>query len=195
MFLARPWFLAAGILITLLLLYFLYRLAVSLRRIEIFERGMNYRDSLMRRRIYHWSDITGVTSSATEITFLNMQIRTEPSGIIYPKTGKPMQLTKRFKNVPQLVEKVKSMLYPQLWPLMKSNFLTGKVINLGRISLSNKLLFFSKKQIPWQSINRIKVESGDVLIELRDKNRYRIPASDVQNLDLFLRLVDWGIRV
>jgi hypothetical protein len=195
MFLARPWFLAAGLLIILLLLYFLYRLAGSLRKIEIFERGMIYRNFPMRHRFYYWSDITGITSSATKITFLNMQIRSEPSGKIYPKTGRPIQLTKRFNNIPQLVEKVKSKLYPQLWPLMKSNFLSGRVINLGRISLSNKLIFFSKIQIPWESIYRIKVESGDVLIDLRDKSRYRIPVSDVQNLDLFIRLVDWGIRV
>ena len=195
MFLARPWYFAALILIILFLPYFLYRLTGSLRRIDIFERGLIYRNSLMHRRHYHWSDITGITSSATAITFMNKQIRSEPSGIIYPNTGKPIKLSKRFQSIPLLVKKIKSLLYPHIWPKMKSNFLSGKVIDLGRISLTNQQLFFSNKQIPWESINRIKVESGDLLIELQNKNRFRVPASGVQNLELFLRLVDWGIRI
>lgn len=197
MYIARPWYVAALILLVLSLPYFLYRLSCSLRRIDIFENAMIYRNSLLRRRLYYWSDIKGITSFATAITLIKnkKQIRTEPSAIIYLNTGKPIKLTKRFENIPLLVEEIKSMFYPQIWPKIKSSFLAGSTLDLGRISLSNNYLFFSNIKIPWQSINQIKVESGNVVIELHDKNLYRVPVSEVQNLELFFQLVDWGIRI
>lgn len=190
---ARPWYFAAIILVILLLLYSIYRLLCSLRRIYIFEEGIVYRNLLFFRRQYYWSEIKGITSSAQAITFYNRHIRTEPIGIIHPKSGRLIKLTKRFQNIPHLIQELKTMFYPQIWANVKSNYFSGRVINFGRISISNNQISISGIPLSWESIKRIKVESGDVLIELHGRNQYRVPVSAVQNLELLFQLVNLGI--
>lgn len=190
---ARPWYITATVLIFFLVPYFLYRLLYSLRRIYIFDEGIVYRNLILIRRRYHWLEIKGITSSARAITVYNKHIRTEPTGNVFPKTGKPIKLTNRFNNIPQIIQEIKSMLYPQIWPNMKSNYLSGKEIHFGQISISNKHLSISEKPLSWESIYRIRVETGDVLIELHDHNHIQVPVSEVLNLELFFQIVDWAI--
>lgn len=190
LFLARPWYITAAVLIIFLALYFIYRLLCSLRRIYIFENGIVYRNLLLIRRQYHWIDLQGINSSARGITLNNKLIRTEPIGYVNPKTGKPIKLTKRFQHIPQLTQEIKAMFYPQIWPKLKSSYFSGKEINFGRISVSNKHLSISENPISWELIYQLKVESGDVLVELHGKNHYRVPAEEVQNLELLFRMVE-----
>ncbi len=190
----RYWFLFATILLVILAAYILNRLLISSQRFEIFENGIQYGSFFIRRHAYCWSDLSGIASSATRITFFGKDIRTIPSGVIYLYTGKSIELTNRFQNIPRLVEIVKSKTYPLIWPTLKSTFRSGSTAQFGRLTLTREHLQIAKKSIPWELVYRLRAESGFLVVELRDDSDQKVPISDIPNLELLLKIVDWGIQ-
>jgi len=191
---ARSWFMFATILLVILAAYILYRLLISSQRFEIFKNGIQYRSIFLRRHAYYWSELSGIASSATRITFFGKDIQTIPSGVIYLYTGKSIELTNRFQNIPRLVEIVKSIIYPLIWPTLKSTFRSGGTAQFGRLTLTREHIQIAKKSIPWESVYRLRAESGFLMVELRDDSDQQIPISDIPNLELLLQFVDWGIQ-
>lgn len=191
----RSWFLFSTILLVILATYIIFRLLISSLRLEIFENGIQYRSFFLRRHAYYWSELSGITSSATRITFFGKDIRTVPSGVIYLYTGKSIELTNKFQNIPRLIEIVKSKIYPLIWPTLKSTLRSGSPAQFGHLTLTRELLQIAKKSIPWESISRLRVESGYLVVELRDNSEQQVPISDIPNLELLFQCVDWGIHI
>ena len=171
------------------------RTGLASAKTEIFKNGIQYRSIFLRRHAYYWSELSGIASSATRITFFGKDIQTIPSGVIYLYTGKSIELTNRFQNIPRLVEIVKSKTYPLIWPTLKSTFRSGSTAQFGRLTLTREHLHIAKKSIPWESVSRLRVESGFLVVELRDNSEQQVPISDIPNLELLLQCVDWGIQI
>jgi hypothetical protein len=190
---AQYWFVGATIMLILLVVYFIYRLLLSLQRLEVFDRGILQRNLLIRKAAFRWGEFAGISSSATAIKLGEKNIQTVPRGKLHLKNGKSINLTKRYQNLPQLVKLGKSKIYPLLWPILKSDFRSGRLIHFGRISLDNTHLLISKTKIPWSSVYRIEAKAGFLVIELRDDSSHQTPISSVSNPELLLKIVDWGI--
>jgi hypothetical protein len=187
----RKWYLLATTLLTLIGLYLLYRLLISWRKIDVFEDGLMYRLFALRHRSYHWYEITGIATFAKIFTVMEKELQTIPGGTIFTNTGYRIPLTNRIQNIPRLVELVKSKVYPRIWPKLLADYQSGKVICFGRISICSKYLDISKHQIAWNSILRLNVRSGYLIIESRDQHNYKIPIATIPNLELLLKLVEW----
>ena len=192
---AQYWYAMATILLILLIIYFIHRLLTSLQRFEVCDRGILQRTYFLRRIPYRWGEFSGISSSATAFTLWDKIIRTTPRGNLYLKNGKSINLTNRYKNIPRLVKIAKSKIYPILWPILKSDFRSGRLVNFGRISLDKRNILLSKSKIPWSSVHRIGVSAGFLVIELRDDSIHRVPVSSLPNPELLLKVVDWGISV
>ena len=190
----RSWFMFTTILLVILAAYILYRLLISSQRFEIFENVIQYRSFFLFRHAYYWSELSGIASSATRLTTFGSEIRTIPSGVIYFYTGKSIELTNRFQNIPRLVEIVKSKIYPLIWPTLKSIFRSEGSAQFGRLTLTRENLHITKKSFPWESVKGLRVESGFLVVELRDDSDQQVPISDIPNLELLLQFVDWGIQ-
>lgn len=190
----RSWFMFTTSLLVVLAAYILYRLLISSQRFEIFENGIQYRSFFLLGHAYYWSELSGIASSATRLTTFGTEIRTIPSGVIYLYTGKSIELTNRFQNLPRLVETVKSKIYPLIWPTLKSAYRSGGSAQFGRLTLTREHLLIAKKSFPWESVNGMRVESGFLVVELRDDPDQQVPISDIPNLELLLQFVDWGIQ-
>lgn len=93
-----------------------------------------------------------------------------------------------------MIKIVKSKIYPLLWPEMKREFLHGGDIQFGRISLNKDYLLFAKKKIPWNSVDSLWVDSGSLVVDVREETNGRVPISQIINLELLLRVVDWGFQ-
>jgi len=190
----RSWFIFATILLVILAGYILTRFLISSQRIEIFENGIQYRSIFLRRHVYTWSEMSGIASSATRFTFLRKDMRIIPSGVIYLYSGKSIVLTNRFQNIPRLVEIVKSKTYPLIWLTLKSSYRSGGTAQFGPLTLTREHLQIVKRSIPWEAINKLKTDSGFLVVELRDDPAQKVPISDIPNLELLLKFVDWGIQ-
>jgi hypothetical protein len=174
--------------------YMIYHIVLSFQRLEVFKNGIRYRNSLLQQRSFYWSELSGVTSTATRSTIFGKNLRTVPGGKIYPKSGRAIDLSNRIEGVPKLIRTVKSNIYPLLWPEMKTEFLHGEIIQFGRISLSKDYLHLSRKKIPWNSVDKVWVDSGYLVVELHEDSNGRVPISNICNLELMLKVVDWGFQ-
>jgi hypothetical protein len=191
---AQAWFVSGSALLIILITFILLRVILSFQRLEVFKRGFRFRNSFLQQRTYVWEELSGITSSATRSTIFGKNLRTIPGGRIYPKSGRPIDLSNRIEGVPKLIKIVKSNIYPLLWPGMKSGFLHGEYIQFGRISLSKDYLQISKKEIPWRSVDKLWVDSGYLVVEFRKDSKGRVPISNILNLELLLKVVDWGFQ-
>ena len=189
---AQYWFAGATILLVLLFVYFIFRLLFSLMRLEIYDRGILQRNLLMRKAAFRWGEFAGISSSATAIKLGEKNIQTIPRGNLHLKNGKSIRLTNHYQNIPQLIKIVKSKIYPILWPILKSDFRSGRLIHFGRISLDNTHLLISKSKISWSSVYQIEAKAGFMVIELRDDSSHQTPISSLSNPELLLKIVDWG---
>ena len=191
---AQAWFVFGSVLLIILTTYIIFRILLSFQRLEVFKKGFRFRNSFLQQRSYLWAELSGITSSATKSTIFGKNLRTIPGGRIYPKSGRPIDLSNRIEGVPKLIKIVKSNIYPLLWPGMKSGFLQGENIQFGRISLSKDYLQISKKKIPWSSVDKLWVDSGYLVVEVREDSKGQVPISNILNLELLLKVVDWGFQ-
>ena len=191
---ARGWFVLGAVLFTALIIYLGILLLLSFQRVEVFSEGFRYRNSFLRQRSYLWSDLFGISSSATSSTIFGHHLRTLPTGKIYPKSGRAIDLSNRLEGVPKLIRIIKSNLYPILWPELKTVFLQGDYVQFGRISLNNNNLLIAKKKIPWISIKKLHVDSGFLVVEMYRDSKGKVPLSQILNLELLLKIVDIGFQ-
>ncbi len=191
---ARSWFVLGTILLVGTMAYFLYRLMISLQKIEIYQNGLQLKTNFLHQRSFHWSDLSGISSSATKFTIFGKHIRTIPGGKIIPNTGKPILLTNRYHDLPKLIRIVKSYIYPLIWPQVETTFRNGGSNQFGRVSLCQDFLQISNKKIPWEAVNKIWVDSGFLVVELRGDSKERVSISNILNLELLLKVIDRGFQ-
>ena len=191
---AQYWFAGATILLILLVVYFVYRILISLLRLEVYDRGILQRNLLMRKAAFRWGEFAGISSSATAITLGEKNLQTVPKGLLHLKNGKSINLTNHYQKIPQLVKTIKSRIYPLLWSNFKSDFRSGRLINFGRISLNNTHILVSKSKVSWSSVSHIGASAGFLVIELRDDSSHQAPISSISNPELLLKIVEWGIN-
>lgn len=190
---AQPWFLSAVIGFIVLVSYFLYCLFGRLQKFKVFEDGIAIRSPFFSNRSYRWEDVSGITSGVEVKMLFGVKIRTEPTGRIFTYSGKELQLRNRFERLPQLMKLIKNKSYPIIWPSIKSKFRSGQPIEFGILGLDIRQITISGKKIPWSTIKGIKIKSGNLVVELRDNFSQKIPLENIQNLELFFKVIDWGI--
>lgn len=192
---AQTWYLLTAGLLMIIGIYFVYCLLVSLQKIELSDEGFSIRDSIFRRQTFRWSEISGIAASTKEITFLGKAITIIPTGMIFLDSGNRIKLTNRFQGVPQLVNLIKHKVYPLLWQSTKSSFNSGQEIQFGTINLDHRRITFAGKEIAWTTIQGIRINAGNLVVELRDKFSYQVPLDKIQNLELLFKVIDWGISI
>lgn len=189
---SQSWLLLGTILLILLSAYLIYCVLVALQRIRVFEGGLQLRSFFLRSRSYRWSEISGIASSATMLTFFGRELRTVPRGTIYTWQGRRINLSNQLVGLPRLVKIAKSRIYPLLWPQVKSAFDSGKPVQFGRVKVSQEEMTISNRSIPWSEIIRIYTAGGYLVVELHDNSSRKVPTIDIPNLELLLKVVDWG---
>jgi hypothetical protein len=120
-------------------------------------------------------------------------LTTLPTGTVFLVSGKRINLTNRFQGVPQLVNLIKHKVYPLIWQSTKSSFNSGQEVQFGTINLDQRRIAFAGKEIAWSTIQGMRINAGNLVVELRDKFNYQVPLDKIQNLELLLKVVDWGI--
>ena len=192
---SRGWFALGTVLLIVLATYLFFLILRSYQRLEVFSDGIRYRNRLLQQRSYLWSDLFGISTSATRSTLLGKNLRTIPRGKIIPKNGRPIELSNRVEGVPKLISIIKSNLYPIIWPEMKTGFLEGENLHFGRISIDKNHLSIAKKKIPWNRVKKIWVDSGYLVVDMYRDPKGRVPLSQILNLELLLKVVDWGFQI
>jgi hypothetical protein len=186
---SQAWFLLATILLILLGAFFVYRMLISMQRVTIFENGLQMRSFFLRTRSFSWMDLCGISSSAVRLTFFGKTVRTTPSARLFTNSGQSYDVPRGILGIPKIVKIVKSRLNPLIWPGILADFITGKPIRFGRISVNSEGIQISRRMLPWSSITRLYIEGGFLVVELRDNSTHKAATIDIPNLELLLNAV------
>ena len=189
---SQSWFLLGTILLFLLAAYVIYRMLASLKRIQVYEWGLKLRNFFLLSRSYSWKELSGISSSATRLTFIGNPVSTTPTGKLFTSDGRSIDISRGYLGLPKLIKIIKTRLYPLIWPKIKSDILARNTVRFGRITISREGVQISNRTIPWDSISRLHTRAGFLVIELHDKSSRKVPTIDIPNLELLLEAVEVG---
>ena len=191
---ARPWYLFATLALLPFSLLAVRRMFLASRYVAVHENGLRLRLSPFSNLPLAWDEITGIASAAYQDHFLGLALRMRPQITIFPAAGRPIRLDSRFQKITSLTRRVKSNLYPRLWPGMCEQLQAGHTVQFGRLAVHPKALYLGKRSIPWEQVTRLGARSGYLVVELQTGGPIRVPVAQIPNLELMLQLVEWGIN-
>jgi len=185
----RIWFLLAGLLVILLLLYTYRRLKRAHTWINVYSWGLKFHFPPGRERIIKWDEIVGITSFSIKRSFLRLKKRKKHYMILYSDRYRPLQVHQGIKDQEGLKKIIKKHTYNKLQPRLSKAFMNGKTLPFGDISISKEKLILPKTEVPWNYVEGISVEKGAFIIKLTEKNTVEIPIRKIVNLEILLHLI------
>lgn len=189
---SRPWFLLATTALVPLTLLAFYRLYISRRYITVHENGLSLRLSPLYTQNLRWADINGIAAGNIQEQFLGITLRNQQKTTLFHRQGKPHKLDGRVENLPTLTEEIKRHLYPRLQQRLHSAFLEGKRLDFGSITIHRQGLQLRGKDVAWEQITHLGVQSGYLVVEYSGKKRWRQAVTKIANLELLTHIVAWG---
>jgi hypothetical protein len=188
---ARPWYILSITALFFLVLVTLLWLRESRNFIAVHQNGL--RLALPQQRSLRWDQIAGIGANIEQERFLGIRLRTRSNALIYPNTGKPIQISS-FKELPHLVAQLKAQLYPRLLPGLQDQFNSGQWLHFGPVSIQSDFCRIRARQIPWESVRQVAVRSGDLVVELENDSTIRLSASEIPNLEILLQIIQTGLN-
>ncbi len=200
---AQSWsqnWLAWGILIGFSSLFLttwqVYRAQV---RINLYQYGIEIQHPLRPSRILRWEEINGITSVTIQNSLWERTLRVRHQTTLFVTHDRLITLDYRVDKLLELTTRLKANLYPRLLPDLRIRFQSGQALTFGTISIQLNYIAIRKKQIPWETINRITILSGYLTIETRsqvslDLKNIRIPVIQIPNLELLLQVLQRGLN-
>jgi hypothetical protein len=190
----RPWFIAAAIVSIPLLLLILYRLFISLRRIDVHENGLRLRINPFISRTLFWSQLIGISAFRIDEDFAGKPVRKRQRLVLYPNRRWPIHIDERLVDSQSLAEWIKHQFYPCLLSSLQDRLHKGERLKFGKISIHKDYIRWGARKIAWERVSSLRFQAGHVVVELGGNRRLRMAAQKIINLELLLRLVDTGIN-
>jgi len=208
-----PWFLLAVCSLIPLLWLAIFYLRRTHYFISIHENGLLVRFATHKPFWLPWKQIAGIASGDIQEHWLALSLHTYHYATLFPTLGKPIQLDDRLENLTKFVERVKEHLNPRLLIAYRDDFTKDRWLHFGPISIHHqgfrlsdqsprssfikKVLhkpYANSEVIPWNSVASLSLKSGYLVIELKQNRSIRQAVLNIQNLDLLLQIIDWGIN-
>jgi hypothetical protein len=184
------WFLFALLSALLVLFFLILRLRVAWRRITLYENGIIFKSSPIRKQKLKWSRIEGIAISRIREHFLGNRIRDHIQGLLTIKGARPIKIDQKIENNTDLIEDLKKILYPQLLPKLKKDLQSGNTISFGKVTINHKGLRIKRRFTPWEHISSIYLHSGYLVVELQPAGNHHLSIMSIVNLELLLYLID-----
>lgn len=188
----RPWYQLSLLALCIFSILTLYRIRIARGFVAVHKNGL--RLGLSQTRNLRWEQIAGISTAIIQNRFLGVPVRTTHRATLHPNVIKPIPLSPSLQFFPELITRIKASLYPRLLPALRTDFLNGKWLHFGAISIQSRALRIQGRQISWTQVKRITIQSGYLVIELDDQSRNRFLTSQILNIELLLELIDSGVK-
>jgi hypothetical protein len=189
---SRPW-LAFGAAAGLLgLIWLLLRWRASRRFVALHEDGIHVHLGGRYNRWLPWEDLEGVTVADTRRHLLGLTTNRQRVVAFYPKSGGQFRLDDRFQQIDRLLHGLKTLYFPRLQPELGRAFRGGRSLRFGPVEISRGRLALQGKDIPWETVQNIRLESGSLLITRTAGRPLRVPAHRIPNLEVLLHILREG---
>ena len=193
---SQPWYWLGGLAALSFLTLLVIRLAITRRHIDVRQNGLIL--ALSRRKFLPWVDLDGVASGVVQTHFLGFPLSTSHQAILYPSIGKRVRLDSSLENLPELLTRVKANLYPRVQPKLQGAFDAGQRLYFGPLAITKTNLRLEtaepRRDLAWEQVQHISVQSGMLVIELEKDEKMRIPVQDIPNLELLLQIIQSGVK-
>jgi len=181
-----------------------YRLYRWRRFVAVYKQGLRLRLGFFRSQTLKWRDLAGVSSIVIQERFLHLPINTTHRAILFPHRGRPIQIRGPLQEMPTLIARLKANLYPRLLPGLREAFNAGARLCFGPISIQRQGIGLQSGQahpsspssdlVPWGEVAVIDVQTGCLVVKLRDGKTWRVPVIKIPNLEILLELAHQGVQ-
>lgn len=105
--------------------------------------------------------------------------------------GRRMTFDDSLPRLPQLVQIVRRESLVFLWPRYLADFETGKILDFGKLRISQRGLSYGKETLPWANLQKAKVQGAQLLIYKKGKWTHSLSftVSDIPNFHVLLALM------
>ena len=198
---SSPWLGAGliGLLLTILILF--YRWQLTRRTIQLTKEGLLL--SGFRQRSLTWIDLSGIAFQVSQQAGRAEGRRLNYYLCLFTKSGKSFKLSGSSLDphgsggLPELASQIKAHVYPTLTQRLTGELLTGRWIAFGPLKIHKnglQLNGWRRSFFPWESVRRIGVESGYIVVELARPHASplvkRYPTYRVPNLEILINLIE-----
>jgi hypothetical protein len=160
-------------------------------KVTLFSHGLEYQDH-RGRKTWFWHEIQSYNNLEIHHFIFGIRISTHRTMILNKTGEKSLILTDDFKNIQQLIIKIREKIYPMLFIQSFNDFRLGKPLVFGPLTLRNtEGISYQKKRIPWKSLRYSLKENGYLQLSTKEKkNRilFKIQSSHIPNLDILLAI-------
>ncbi len=189
-----PWYALATVALIPLLLLALGRVRKSRRWVELHKNGLKISWTGNSLRTLLWNQILGISCSSSEVTFLGRTNRRRHQLTLHLVKGKLIHIDDHIRDLPELIDRIKAKIYPQLLPKMRTAFNKGETLNFGPVIIHQNAIKVREQQILWNQVTRLNVESGKLIVESLSRHPIRIPTRKIPNVELLIQVLQEGVN-
>jgi len=196
---SQDW-LAAGIIVCAITLCLtVWQFYRSRVKISLYQYGIGIKLPGRSLRNYRWEEISGIASATIQEKLWGHIIRTRHRCTLYFSQDSPIILDDRVHKISELATRLKANIYPRLLPRLRLQYISGGQLSFGPIGIQLNYLVMKEKQIPWEQIERITVNSGHFCVEKRTQVSdhtltHRISIDKIPNLELLFQILQRGLN-
>jgi hypothetical protein len=186
-----PWFYLSLAALGLVVLLSLQRFVQMRRFAAVHVNGIRFRPGLSRIYNLYWAEVDGLSSGAVQERFLHLTLRTTYQAALHLKDGRRLQLRGPLEEMPELIQLIKTNLYPRRLPELRTAYRSGAWLTFGRLAIQRDGLALpggKTPQIAWEQVESLQVQSGDLLVQANGRQLARLPVAEIPNLELMLDL-------
>ncbi len=186
----KPWFISAALVLLLPLAQALLHWRSRKQVVVRCENGLHFKH--FRRKPFNlfWNQVAGIQTDSRQWLLFNLVLHQSYRVVLLPAAGKPIYLNQTIAKLPELAEHIKQNIYPILTPQLSQQLKQGQWVFFGPIHLHKETLRRNRKQISWESIEKMEVENGYLMLKLRNQGVYRTSTRKIPNLEIVLSLVE-----
>jgi len=191
---SRAWFALAMINLVICLLFSLHQIFRRRQFVALYENGLTIRSGILKISTLVWDQLSGILTDFIQERILHQILRNNVHAILQLKDETTISLPQSLINIPELISRIKARLYSRLVPEIVANFNSGKLINFGIIDLhSNKLIMRDDSNasnvLELNQIEEITVQSGYLVLTIRNQVPKKVMVSKILNLEIMLHLL------
>jgi hypothetical protein len=209
---SKLWLLSAPLPFGLMLLILTRFLWLGGRRIYLFENGIELRRFMpYATQSLVWDEIRGLATGMDRPKHADAQ-STRHHAVLHLNSGRKINLHgsqhKRGKpgdiwELPDLLQRLRGNLSACLEPRLKSDFVAGRWVSFGAVSIHRHGLRIQngvsrQLTISWNNIKRVAIRTGCLVVESKKDGALphdiRVPISRIQNLELLLHMVEQEVK-
>ncbi len=191
---SAPWFGLAAVTLIPLIILALQRVRRAHRVVVLHKQGLMVRWTGGQFHNLYWEEISGIICDTITNQFLGIQLKTRHRLTILTQSEKGIRVDDRIPNLSEVTERIKAKIYPSLLPQLRAALQKGDSLYFGPVTLHKKTFQLRGREIPWELIARLSVVSGQLVVESKFNQKFKVPVGKIPNVDLLIQLLQEGVH-